>query len=126
MKIVLLGAGNVATHLGHALKKAGHEIIQVYSRSASSAKELSLKLRTRPVTIAAEVSTQADLYIISISDTSLSGFIKSLPFKNKTIVHTSGSVGINVFGKLFKNCGVFYPLQTFSKHRKVNLEEVPL
>ena len=126
MKIVLLGAGNVSTHLGHALKNAGHEIIQVYSRSASSAKELSLRIKTRPVTDAAEVSNKADIYFLSISDISISGFLKSFPLKNKTIVHTSGSVGLNVFGKKFKNCGVFYPLQTFTKDRKINFEEIPV
>src|SRR5215203_1980455 len=108
MKIILLGAGNVATHLGYALKKAGHDILQVYSRSASSAKELSLKLRIMPVTDPGEVSTNADLYILSISDTSLPGFIKSFPIKNKTIVHTSGSVGMQVFKRRFNNFGVFY------------------
>jgi len=126
MKIVLLGAGNVATHLSHALKKAGHEILQVYSRSASSAKDLSLKLKVMPVTDVSKISTQADLYILSISDSSLPGFIKTFPVKNKTIVHTSGSVGINVFGKKIKYCGVMYPLQTFSKDRQINFAEVPI
>jgi predicted short-subunit dehydrogenase-like oxidoreductase (DUF2520 family) len=126
MKIILLGAGNVATHLGFALKKAGHEILQVYSRSASSSLELSKKLKSKPVTDVAKISSLADFYIISISDTSLPGFIKSFPVKHKTIVHTSGSVGINVFKKKFKSCGVFYPLQTFSKDRKINLGEVPI
>jgi predicted short-subunit dehydrogenase-like oxidoreductase (DUF2520 family) len=126
MKIVLLGAGNVATHLGHSLKKAGHEILQVYSRSASSAKDLSLRLRVKPVTDVSEVSTRADLYIVSISDGSLARFLKTFPVKNKTIIHTSGSVGIQVFGKKFKSYGVVYPLQTFSKNRNVNFDEVPL
>jgi predicted short-subunit dehydrogenase-like oxidoreductase (DUF2520 family) len=126
MKIILLGAGNVATHLGFALKKAGHEILQVYSRSASSSQELSKKLKSKPVTDAAKISSLADFYIISISDSSLPGFIKSFPIKNKTIVHTSGSVGMNVFNKKFQSYGVFYPLQTFSKDRKINLDEVPI
>jgi len=126
MKIVLLGAGNVATHLGLALKKAGHEILQVYSRSASSAKELSLKLRTRPVTDATEISTKGDLYILSISDSSIAAFLKSFPVKNTTIIHTSGSVDSKVFGKKFKSYGVMYPLQTFTKDRAINFQEVPL
>jgi len=126
MKMILLGAGNVATHLGLALKKAGHEILQVYGRSASSSLELSKKLKSKPVTDINKISALADLYIVSISDSSLQGFIKSFPVKNKTIVHTSGSVGINVFKKSFKSCGVFYPLQTFSKERKMDFTKVPI
>ena len=41
MKIVLIGAGNVATHLGIALQKAGCLILQVYSRTEESASALA-------------------------------------------------------------------------------------
>ena len=32
MEIVLLGSGNIATHLGKAFKMAGQNIVQVWSR----------------------------------------------------------------------------------------------
>ena len=41
--IVFIGAGNVATHLAVALHKAGYEIVQVYSRSLQSARDLAAK-----------------------------------------------------------------------------------
>ncbi|MDP4275710.1 MAG: NAD(P)-binding domain-containing protein, partial [Bacteroidota bacterium] len=44
LKIVFLGAGNVATHLSKALQKAGHHILQIYSRTEKSAKELAMQL----------------------------------------------------------------------------------
>jgi thioredoxin reductase len=44
MKIVLIGAGNVATHLGIALQKAGCLILQVYSRTEESASALADRL----------------------------------------------------------------------------------
>ena len=43
-KIVLVGAGNVATHLGRALREAGHDILQVYSRTEESARPLAQAL----------------------------------------------------------------------------------
>ena len=43
-KIVLIGAGNVATHLGSALCGAGCDVVQVYSRTKESAMELADKL----------------------------------------------------------------------------------
>src|SRR5438876_619492 len=113
MKIVLIGAGNVATHLGMALKKAGHKIEAVYSRSFSSALQLSLKLKARYTTDRIEVLPNAGLYIIAVSDHAIKEALKSFPHKNKIIVHTSGSVSIKVFGKKFANAGVLYPLQTF-------------
>jgi len=126
MKIVLIGAGNVATHLGMALKKAKHDIIQVYSRSATSAKTLSRILKCQPCADIKSILPSADLYIIAISDHAIKGFTRSFGIKNKVIVHTSGSVAMNVFGKKFSSHGVIYPLQTFSKERKIIFNEVPL
>ena len=68
IRIVLIGAGNVATHLGTALKIAGNEIIQVYSRTEKSANELAKKLASTFTTSLSEISPNADLYIISVSD----------------------------------------------------------
>jgi predicted dinucleotide-binding enzyme len=36
MKIVLIGSGNIATHLGKAFSDAGHQIVQVYSKTLES------------------------------------------------------------------------------------------
>jgi predicted short-subunit dehydrogenase-like oxidoreductase (DUF2520 family) len=122
----LIGAGNVATHFGIALKKAGHEIVQVFSRSSTSAATLSAKLKCNPVTDVPGISKSADLYIISISDQAIRGFLRSFPADGKVVVHTSGTISLKVFGKKFGNHGVIYPLQTFSKERKIKFEEVPL
>lgn len=126
MKIIIIGAGNVATHFGMALKKARHEVIQVYSRSESSARQLSEKLRCKFTTDLSNLSSSADLYIVSVSDHAIRGLLKSIQVKNKLIVHTSGSVPLNVFGKKYKSHGVIYPLQTFSRNRKINFKGVPL
>ncbi len=37
MKIVLIGSGNLAMHLGPALKKTGHQIVQVVGRTEKNA-----------------------------------------------------------------------------------------
>ena len=126
MKIVLIGAGNVATHLGIALRKSKQEIVQVYSRSESSARQLAGALKCPFTADVNNIETGADAYIISISDHALKGFLKSFSGTEKLIVHTSGTVPMKVFGKKFRNHGVFYPLQTFSKERKIKFGEVPV
>ena len=45
-KVVLIGAGNVATHLGKALLRTGYKVVQVYSRTVASASVLAEKLKT--------------------------------------------------------------------------------
>jgi len=126
MKIALVGAGNVATHLGYALKKAGHEITDVYSRSFVSALYLNLHLKARYATDMVETLSPADLYIIAVSDHAIKDVLKAFARKNKPVVHTSGSISMKVFGKQFPNAGVLYPVQTFSKERKIDFKKVPL
>ena len=45
--VVILGAGNVATHLAQALKIKGVKITCIYSRSEDSAKQLADKINTK-------------------------------------------------------------------------------
>ncbi len=126
MKIVLIGSGNVATHLGKALLGADHKILQVFSRSEASAKALAKKLSCDLTTEIKSISRGADFYIIALRDEAIRVFLKEFMITDKTVVHVSGSVPLNVFGKKFKNTGVLYPVQTFSIKRELSFGNVPV
>ena len=125
-KIVLIGAGNVATQLGRVLLKSGGEIIQVYSRTVESARTLSEKLNSGFTSKIEKIRKDADLYIISVSDGAIEGLVKELRFENKLVVHTSGSVPMDILKPVSENYGVLYPFQTFSKTRLVNFKSIPV
>ena len=123
IKIVLLGAGNVGTHLCRALQnKEGLEIIQWYNRSLNS---LEKELVPFAVTQNLNDIIEADLYIISVSDTAIPAISKALEGKNGLIAHTAGSIPMEVLGA-HQNHGIFYPLQTFSKQKEVDFNQIPL
>ncbi len=121
--IVLIGSGNVATHLGLILQNKGFIIKQVYSRDIKNAKILATKLNTKFTNNLTNLK-EADLFIIAIKDDAIKEIIPKL--KKKNIVHTSGSVSINIFNKKHENFGVFYPLQTFNKEIKIELTKTPI
>lgn len=126
-KIVLLGAGNVATHLAKALIKEGFNLCQIYSRSIESARELGIKTGIHYTTEIDEVYRQADIYIFSLSDSAIAGVAEKLTLENNPLLlHTAGSVSKDILSAFSKNYGVLYPLQTFSKQRELNFREVPL
>jgi predicted short-subunit dehydrogenase-like oxidoreductase (DUF2520 family) len=125
-KIVIIGAGNVATQLGLALKKSKHIIVQVYSKHLSSASTLSKKLNSKSTNTLDAIDTSADIYIIAVKDDAIAEVASLLRLKNKMVVHTSGSVDVHVLKPVSKKYGVFYPLQTFSKSKKVNFKTVPI
>ena len=123
IKIVLLGAGNVGTHLCRALQnKEGLEIIQWYNRSLNS---LEKELVPFAVTQNLNDIIEADLYVISVSDTAIPAISKALKGKNGLIAHTAGSIPMEVLGA-HQNHGIFYPLQTFSKQKEVDFNQIPL
>lgn len=124
--ITLIGAGNVATHLGKALTNKGFIINQVYSKTIENAAALATTLNANFCDKIEEITNESNIYIVCIKDDVINEFLANFSLKNKLIVHTSGSIDMNVFKTNgFKNYGIFYPLQTFSKNKTLNLLEVP-
>jgi len=124
--IVFIGAGNVATNIAVAFKTAGKNILQVYSRNENNAKYLAVKVDASFTDCLLSVVQNADLYIVSVSDTILPVLVNELNINNNIIVHTSGFQSIDVLKNVSENYGVLYPLQTFSKNRLVNFSTIPI
>ena len=124
--IVIIGSGNVATQLSLALKSAGMNIIQVFGRKESMAKCLSSKLDVDYITDLKELKKGADLYLLAIIDDALMEIADLIDLDEELIVHTSGTVCMDVFKGHFKNHGVFYPLQTFSKEKNIDFDDIPI
>lgn len=126
MKIVLIGAGNLATHLGKALHAAGHDMVQVFSRTMQSAETLASLLDAEPLTDMAQVRDDADVYIFSVKDSALGQLISQLcGGEKKVFLHTAGSMPMSVFRGKALHYGVLYPMQTFSKQREVDFSIIP-
>ena len=125
MKIVFIGAGNLATQLSAEIQKKVFDIIHVYSKTIESASALGNILNCNYTNNLSEINTQADLYIFSVKDSALPEVLPLINIENGIAVHTAGSVSMNIFKPFFKNYGVFYPLQTFSKSRKVDFSNIP-
>ena len=125
-KICFIGAGNLATHLSQALQEAGHQICQVYSRTERSAKELALILKCNYTNNPKNIRTDVDVCFIATSDSAVAKVLQEIGFQNWLIVHCSGSLPIGVLDNFSAKTGVFYPLQTFSKNRKVNFGSIPV
>ena len=126
MKVVFIGAGNLSVHLSKALQKAGFEIAQVYSRTEAPAKELAGLLHVPYTADMGCITGNASLYVVSVSDDAIEAVSESLPPTGGMVIHTAGSVPMDVFAGKFENYGVLYPLQTFSKLRPVDFSEIPV
>ncbi|NMH86168.1 Rossmann-like and DUF2520 domain-containing protein [Flavivirga algicola] len=123
ISLVILGSGNVATHLFKAFNKAENvKINQWYSRRIDAIS--SYKNDIEIIDDLAKIK-DADAYILAVSDDAISELSSQLPFENKLVLHTSGSVNVYDIDKKHKR-GVFYPLQTFSKDTEIDFKHVPI
>ncbi len=126
MKVALIGAGNLATSLGHALAGAKHEVVQVYSRTEAAARTLARAIGARAFAARPEdVVREADVFILAVTDTALPRVADALlPGRERQFfVHTAGSMAMTAIRA--QRRGVLYPMQTFSKQRVVGFGDIP-
>ncbi|WP_316783196.1 Rossmann-like and DUF2520 domain-containing protein [Pedobacter frigiditerrae] len=126
MKVVVIGAGNVATHLATAISAANVQVTQVWSYHNENAETLAAELNAKAIVNLSEIDLDADICLIAIKDDAIAEIANQLKKFKGLIAHTSGAVNLNVFEGDFENYGVFYPLQTFSKSKEVDFKVIPL
>ena len=127
-KTVLIGAGKIATHLGHRLLASGIPVVQVVSRSGASAQKLADSLGCDWTTDTEQALPAADWYIIAVKDDAIPAVAAALSSRigSGLVVHTSGATPGTVLRPFFQHSGVFYPLQTFSLEKKPLWSKIPL
>jgi predicted short-subunit dehydrogenase-like oxidoreductase (DUF2520 family) len=123
---VSIGAGNVASHLVRGFTEKGCRLLQVYSRTGSSARSLAEKYNSEYTDALSELRKDADFYMIAVPDTAIPGLMKSFPFHDRLVFHTAGSTGLEVFDSSFSDFGILYPLQTFTRDTAMDLSRIPL
>ncbi|RXP53060.1 DUF2520 domain-containing protein [Lutibacter sp. HS1-25] len=123
IKVVIIGSGNLAFHLtNECLKSNAINLVQVYSRNIENIEYLKSKTS---ITHNLKNLKEADIYIIAVSDNAIADVSSQLMLQNKLVVHTSGAIGLNEL-KSQSNKGVFYPLQSFSKSKKIDFTTIPI
>lgn len=125
-ELVVLGAGNVAHHLAKAFYHKGCTIQQVYSKTQANADELAQVVNADAISNIKALNSQADFYLMALKDDAIPEVAEQISLSNSLMAHTSGSWGLDALTSATKRPGVFYPLQTFSKHKAVEMQDVPV
>ena len=105
-KVAIVGRGNVAYHLCRAFGDTV-EVVQINSRS-----EL-------------KIEDDVSMIVIAVADSAIQDVAAGLPSSGALVVHTSGSVGIDILREYHDRCGVLYTLQTFSKAKDLDYSKIP-
>lgn len=123
----MIGAGNLATQFAKACLRAGHDILQVFSRTAEAANVLSQQVGGAPVTDVNLLTYDADVYVFALRDSALGEMIPKVCHgrEQHVFLHTAGSVPMSVFEGMALHYGVLYPLQTFPRLATLTLPAFP-
>jgi predicted short-subunit dehydrogenase-like oxidoreductase (DUF2520 family) len=127
IKVIIIGSGNVAQHLIKAFSNpatldSNIKLTQVFSRNKDNLGNL---LDSSKITDDFNALEEADLYILAVSDDAIAAVSSQLPFENRLVVHTSGTVALEALDNKNRK-GVFYPLQTFTKNKPVDFKTIPI
>lgn len=125
MKVVLIGSGNVNTVLGRRMVTAGHPVLQVISKNIANARQLAAALNSIAADNISAIREDADIYILSVSDTALPLVAGQLHLDQQLVVHTTGAGAIQLLQGCSARYGVLYPLQSLRKEMQ-GLPVIPL
>lgn len=125
IRVVIIGSGNVAEALVRAFCGAGNPPVQLMARNRERAAELAA-ICGCPYTDNPQELAPADLYIIAVADKAIRGVAAKLDFGDGVAAHTAGSVDIDIFPPNVRRRAVIYPLQTFTKGRRVDFSQIPV
>jgi predicted short-subunit dehydrogenase-like oxidoreductase (DUF2520 family) len=127
--VSFIGSGNLAWHLAPALDNAGFVVKEVYSPNPQHAELLTDRLYQAEVKATLDFSTSdSSVFIIAVTDDAIRKIAQEIILPDDAIlIHTSGSQPITELQfAATSHVGVLYPLQTFSKNRKVDFKTIPL
>ena len=121
MKIVIIGSGNVAYHLAKAFTQNNIEVSQIFGRNEVELNKISEELN---IPYSTKDLDDADLYLISVSDSAVEQVSDLIKTEKALVAHTSGSLPIETLKGNYRKAS-FYPLQTFSKTKNLDYSKIP-
>ncbi len=124
MRIMLIGTGRVAFHLGHAFKRAGFTIGAVVGRNAARAAALARELECDARMTGEELPT-CEAVILAVSDSAITEVARALDTRSSVLIHTSGASSLDVLSP-HDHRAALWPIMTLSPGAPMDLGTIPL
>lgn len=119
--VAFIGSGKVAFVLSTLFHEKGIRISGISSRNELTGKTLANQVQSEFVEDF--TSLTADLIVVSVNDDSVLSIVGQINPSQK-VVYTAGSIDLKRINH--PNCGVFYPLQTFTLGKNLKSIEIPI
>ncbi len=126
MKVSLVGAGNVAWHLGHLLYHRGYRIVQIASLRQASGERLAHLLRARWVPAHQAIFEEEDLVLVCVPDKVLFSQWRLTTASDVVVAHTAAAVPVQRAGSAYRRNAVFYPFSSFTYGQPLKRSDFPI
>jgi predicted short-subunit dehydrogenase-like oxidoreductase (DUF2520 family) len=122
LRIAIIGGGNVATHFFRSLGEP--TVKKIFVRKKEENKHLPQALLSESKDLRA---LHLSIIIIAVLDDQIINVLTNYHFHpDQIILHTAGSVDIDVIHQMHPKSGVIYPLMTMFKEDIIDYEQMPL
>ena len=119
--VAFIGSGKVAFVLSTIFLEKGIRISGISSRNELTGKTLANQVQSEFIVDFTLLT--ADLIVVSVNDDSVKTLVEQINPTQK-VVFTAGAIDLKRINR--PNCGVFYPLQTFTKGKNLRSNEIPI
>lgn len=126
MTFTIIGTGNVAQYMLHHLTKAGHQCIGIWGRDMDAASNMATAYGAVLLEGLNQIKDTADFCILAVADDAIGKVAAQLLLNKTTVIHCSGSVGLETLPKTVKNCGVLWPIGSIVSKPKVEEQKFPI
>ena len=122
--ILLIGTGRVGFHLGHAIKRAGLDLVGICGRNAQQVDQRAAELGIPSLKLA-DAPGKADIIVIAVSDDAIADVAMNIPIGDAVVMHTSGASDLE---KLLPHPhrAVLWPVISLSPGEPMDFRSVPL
>jgi len=125
MDYSIIGTGNMATFLSLRLKEAGHNCIGIYGRNVKKTAALAKEVYANTYGSIMDVKDESDVCIMAVSDHAIEELSKPLIIKKGTLIHTAGSISIDVTSNAAVNRAVMWPIYSILKNDLPKTRNIP-
>lgn len=120
MRIAVIGSGNIGLQLMHVFRPLVNELYAV-SHNLLECNDADYIFDHHE-----KLPTNLDVYIIAVQDAKIGSVAATLQVDQGIVVHTAGSVPMEIFDPYFEHYGIIYPFQSIRKNHELQVDEIPL
>jgi predicted short-subunit dehydrogenase-like oxidoreductase (DUF2520 family) len=130
LRVGMIGSGNVAWNLAHAIRSTNYRMEQVIGRTLTSAGEMAARFQIPHFSDQpGDLMQDLDLVFILTNDHAIAEVAAQYaPYRGRdtVFVHSSGSIPLAALAPLAEPAGIFYPLQTFTRSHLADFSGIPV